>query len=430
MTTPYLKKILILLLCSFLLSNDKSVERLNDENKKIEQVIQQKDQEIEALNEKLILIRKKITDTTSNLNSKTRQAIKGQKDLIVIQEEIEKIDLKLIKIESEINETDALINEQKNQISRQENKIDSIQKNIDEIVLQFKERAKKTYRAGLKKATKWKDRKYLKELSQYADQTDLNKEEEYLSKLLILDRNKEKLEDALKKLEITLINKKELLDRKKRNKKKLINSKNEKNIILTKLKKEKEKLTKDLENKKEQRQKTQDEIKTAQQIIKKLSTDKKKNEKIKQELIRIRLEKDQEISGNFSKMKGKLQWPVKGTISEKFGLQKNKELNTFTENIGIEIKCSDNSTVTSVMDGIVVHVGYMGGYGNLIIINHGEEYRTVYANVDEIFVNKDDYVGPGKIIGKMNYLSASPYLHFEVWYNDKAQNPEIWLKKK
>ena len=90
MITSYLKIFSILLLHSFLLSNDKSVERLNNENKKIEQEIQKKDQEIEALNEKLILIRKKITDTTSDLNSKTRQAIKGQKDLIAIQEEIEK----------------------------------------------------------------------------------------------------------------------------------------------------------------------------------------------------------------------------------------------------------------------------------------------------------------------------------------------------
>ena len=431
MTIPYLKILSILLLYSLLLPNDKSVERLNNENEKIEKEIQQKDREIETLNERLILIRKKITDTTSDLNSKTRQAIKRQKDLITIQEEIEKIDLKLIEIESEIDETDIKIDEQKNQIFIQENKIDSIEKNIDEIILKFKERAEKTYRAGIKKTTSWKDKKYLKQLSKYADQTDLSKEEEYLSKLLILDRSKEKLEDALKRLEITLINKKELLNGKKKNKKKLINSKNEESMILAKLKKEKEKLTKDLENKKKQRQKTQDEIKTAQQIIKKLSSDKQKNEKIKQELIRIRLEKNQEISGNFSKMKGKLNWPVGGTITSRFGLQKNNELNTFTENVDIQIKCKNSSQIISVMDGIIKAIDYSPGYGNIILIDHGDGYNTVYGNIDEIFVYENKYVAPGEVIAKISKTRlADSYLRFGVFQNGKQQDPEIWLKKK
>jgi len=427
----YAKFLLALLLYNFLICDD-SIEKLNDEKNRIEKEIKERDEEIEILNKDLELIRNKITNTTSDLNSKTRQAIKGQKDLIDIQKEIEKVDSKLASIESEINETDNLISKQKNQIVNQESEIDSIEKIIDEIILKFKERAKKTYQAGIKKATSWKEKKYLKELSQHADKTDLNKEEEYLSKLLILERKKVQLEQALKDFEITLINKKRLLDLKKKAKQDLIKSKDKKNIILSKLKREKESLETELNKKKHEEQKKQKQIKTAQQIIEKLIKDKETNKKRREDLIRFRLEQNKEISGNFSKMKGKLQWPVNGTISQKFGLQKNKELHTFTENPGIEIRCTNNSKVESVMDGIVMHVGYIGGYGNVIMIDHGEEYSTVYGNVDEIYVYEDDYVSPGKVIGKMDYLNtnAKVYLHFEVWHNGKTQNPELWLKKK
>ena len=424
-------KILTFISFSLLLCNNDSIQKLNDEKKRIEQEIKKKDTEIETLNDDLELIRKKITDTTSNLNSKTRQAIKGQKDLIALQKEIEKIDSKLVSIESEINKTDALISKQKNQIFKQENKIDSIEKIIDKIVLEFKKRAKKTYLIGSKKTASWKEKKYLKELNKYADETDLNKEDKYLSKLLILDKNKLELEKNLKDLEITLINKKKLLDLKKKNKQDLIRNKDKKNIILSKLKKEKETLEKELNKKKNEESKKQKQIKKAQQLIERLIQDKETNKKRTEDLIRIRLEQNKEISGNFSKMKGRLQWPVSGKISEKFGLHKNEELNTFTENPGIEIECANNSKIVSVMDGLVMHVGYIGGYGNVIMVDHGDEYSTVYGNVGEIFVYEDDYVSPGKVIGKIYSTNGlKSYLHFEVWHNGKTQNPEVWLNKK
>jgi septal ring factor EnvC (AmiA/AmiB activator) len=173
------------------------------------------------------------------------------------------------------------------------------------------------------------------------------------------------------------------------------------------------------------------QIKKVHQLIAQLALDKENNKKRREELIRIRLEQNKDISDNFSKMKGKLQWPVIGKISGKYGLQKNEELNTFTENPGVEIMCANDSKIVSVMDGIVMHVGYIGGYGNVIIIDHGDEYSTVYGNISEIFVYEDDYVSPGKVIGKIYSINRiKSYLHFEVWHNGKTQNPELWLNKK
>ena len=130
-------------------------------------------------------------------------------------------------------------------------------------------------------------------------------------------------------------------------------------------------------------------------------------------------------------MKGKLNWPNDGKIELKFGTQLNPELNTITENTGIEIKCSKNLKVTSVMDGIIMGIRYIPTYGNIIIIDHGEEYATVYANLGRIFVTEDQYVSSGTIIGEVSDSgSKRKLLHFEIWQKDKKLDPELWLIKK
>ena len=126
-----------------------------------------------------------------------------------------------------------MIYTQKKRIENQEIKIDSIELIIDKIIFEFKKRAKNTYRSGLKEKTNWKEKKYLKKLNQYADKTDLNKEEKYLSELLVLDKNKSNLETALKELEITLISKKKLLDFKKKTKQDLIKNKDKNTATIT-----------------------------------------------------------------------------------------------------------------------------------------------------------------------------------------------------
>ena len=165
-------------------------------------------------------------------------------------------------------------------------------------------------------------------------------------------------------------------------------------------------------------------------MIIKLQKDEKKMKKREQELARKRAEQQKPTVGNFASLKGRMPWPSRGKIITKFGKQKNKELNTITENSGIDIQVNKNAEIQSVLDGLITTVTFLQGYGNLIIIDHGDGYFTVYANLDEINVSENDYVKQYDIVGKIlgNTLNERK-LHFEIWANKEKLNPEKWLKK-
>ncbi len=132
-------------------------------------------------------------------------------------------------------------------------------------------------------------------------------------------------------------------------------------------------------------------------------------------------------------MKGKLKWPVRGKIIKKFGKEINKELQTTTENVGIEIECAKGSPVMTVMDGIVSNITFIPGIGNSILINHGDDYTTIYSNMDDlIYVSEGQYVDNNFQIGTVgnNSENNKGTLGFAIWNKGVAVNPENWLVKK
>ena len=120
---------------------------------------------------------------------------------------------------------------------------------------------------------------------------------------------------------------------------------------------------------------------------------------------------------------------MKGKIISHFGKVHNKDLNTITENVGIDILAKNSNKVVSILDGVVTTITYIRGHGNVIIISHGEGFNTVYAKIDQINVNENDYVQSGKIIGSLD-KSNKKILHFEIWGNQKKLNPEKWIRMK
>jgi septal ring factor EnvC (AmiA/AmiB activator) len=133
---------------------------------------------------------------------------------------------------------------------------------------------------------------------------------------------------------------------------------------------------------------------------------------------------------NFASNKGKFPWPVKGRILHTYGRQRDIKLNTIVNNTGIDIQAKTGTEVHAVYTGIVVMITYLSGYGNTIIIDHGEGYYTVYSHLDEIYVEKDRLVETGSIIasvGDSGSLEGS-MLHFAVFVNQQVEDPESWLK--
>ena len=86
----------------------------------------------------------------------------------------------------------------------------------------------------------------------------------------------------------------------------------------------------------------------------------------------------------------------------------------------------------SVHSGKVVYFNWMGGYGNTLILDHGEGYYSIYSHLQEALKAVGDMVMPEEIIGRAGQSGdvLKPTLHFEIRSHGKAQDPHAWLIRK
>ena len=134
----------------------------------------------------------------------------------------------------------------------------------------------------------------------------------------------------------------------------------------------------------------------------------------------------------FGTLRGSLPWPTDGRVVAPFGAQVHPRFGTRTFRSGIDIEAGQGTGVAAVYAGHVVYTGWFKGYGNLIILDHGNEYYTLYAHVSETVVKEGDDVRQGQRIGNVGDTGslAGARLYFEVRYQGKPQDPEQWLKHK
>ncbi|MBM4439362.1 MAG: peptidoglycan DD-metalloendopeptidase family protein [Candidatus Rokubacteria bacterium] len=132
----------------------------------------------------------------------------------------------------------------------------------------------------------------------------------------------------------------------------------------------------------------------------------------------------------FGSLRGRLIWPTDGKIVAGFGAQVHPRFGTKTFKNGVDIEAAQGTEVGAVYAGHVIYTGWFKGYGNLIILDHGNDYVTLYAHVKEILVKEGDDVRQGHKIATVGDTGAlaGPRLYFEVRYQGKPQDPEQWLR--
>jgi murein DD-endopeptidase MepM/ murein hydrolase activator NlpD len=133
----------------------------------------------------------------------------------------------------------------------------------------------------------------------------------------------------------------------------------------------------------------------------------------------------------FAALKGLLMMPVKGKIVSFFGHYKDEKFKVTHFQSGINIKADRGEPIRAVYSGQTLFSSWFKGFGNMIIIDHGDHYYTVYAHLEEQFKSKGDPVEAGEVIatvGDTGSLTGAG-LHFEVRHHGKPMNPLGWIKK-
>lgn len=133
----------------------------------------------------------------------------------------------------------------------------------------------------------------------------------------------------------------------------------------------------------------------------------------------------------FKAHKGLLRWPVKGKIISFFGPYRDKKFAVTNFQSGINIQADRGEPIRSVSEGHVIFANWFKGFGNMMIVDHGDHYYTVYAHLEEVFKVKGDRVDQGEVIATVGDSGSmrGPALHFEVRHHGKPIDPLKWIQK-
>ena len=129
--------------------------------------------------------------------------------------------------------------------------------------------------------------------------------------------------------------------------------------------------------------------------------------------------------GKFASLKGMLRAPVSGTLAARFGAKRG-EVNWK----GVFIKAAEGAEVRAVADGRVVHAKWTRGFGNLMIVAHGSDYLSIYANNLSLLKREGEMVKGGAAIASAGSTGGNEEsgLYFELRYQGRALDPASWIK--
>jgi len=136
----------------------------------------------------------------------------------------------------------------------------------------------------------------------------------------------------------------------------------------------------------------------------------------------------EESLNGLSSLKGKLSWPVKGRLKEKYG---TKRENTQVRWSGVLIAAKEGQKVNAIHHGRIVFSDYLRGFGLITIIDHGDGYMSLYGHNEALFKQPGDWVEAGEQIATVGQSGGYPTsgLYFEIRLRSKAVNPVRYIRR-
>jgi murein DD-endopeptidase MepM/ murein hydrolase activator NlpD len=122
----------------------------------------------------------------------------------------------------------------------------------------------------------------------------------------------------------------------------------------------------------------------------------------------------------------RLTHPVKGTITSGFGMRYHPILKLYRLHAGVDFTSAIGTPILAAADGKVINAGYLSGFGNAVVIDHGDGITTLYAHCSKILVTKGNRVIRGRRLGSVGATgeATGPVLHFEVHDHGKPVDPK------
>jgi len=189
----------------------------------------------------------------------------------------------------------------------------------------------------------------------------------------------------------------------------------------------------------EQKSQLDQERESLRSMLRKINSEKsshqavlKELEESEKELTRLleALEKDESgVYYGFAKRKGALCYPASGPVKSDFGKKVHPEFNTVTMQKGIEIGSRRGDSVRTVLGGVVRFAQWFRGYGNMVIVDHGDSYYTVYGHMSSFTVSIGDKIERGDTLGTVGDTGSlsGPSLYFEIRHKQTPLDPADWL---
>lgn len=134
-------------------------------------------------------------------------------------------------------------------------------------------------------------------------------------------------------------------------------------------------------------------------------------------------------TSGFGALKGALPMPTQGLVEARFGRVVNPKFNTVVLQKGLDIRAPVGTPVKAIADGKVVYAGAMRGYGNLLILEHGQGYHSLMAHLEGFSRSVGDEVKAGDEVAKVGETGSlkGAYLYFELRQRGEAIDPSPWL---
>jgi septal ring factor EnvC (AmiA/AmiB activator) len=132
----------------------------------------------------------------------------------------------------------------------------------------------------------------------------------------------------------------------------------------------------------------------------------------------------------FASQKGRMALPVRGEIVETYGKHKHPEFNSYTFSKGISIAAGAGTEIKAIYDGSVIFADYFKGYGNMVIVDHGGGYFSLYAHASKITKKVGAEVARNETLATVGDVDSAkgPMLYFEIRYQGKPVDPAGWVR--